>query len=624
MNPFWSQARRMLDRPGIAVLALVMAFVSAAGLGVGLLGLVPVLNNIGLGNQANEKDLPALAAELNVKLAAKSFAGISLPVIPQNWIDALPTGAFNAVLWIVVSLGVLTIFGATANFLHEYLSLTIATRTVANLRRSAFHRVLHMPLGSVVRGNSSDLISRIINDTGILQRGFQQLTSKAVAQVTKSIASLAAAFVLSWRLTLITVVIAPVLAMILRKLGKRITRASKSQMKSQARLWETAGEAVRGFRVVKVFASERYEIGRFTVANAELMRESLRARTARAISSPLVDTIAIIVVGGLALVAAKAIISHQLEPSTFFGVLGSLAVCGASLKPLTGILQDIQTARAAAERLQQVLEAPVEATRETSKPRLARHCEALDLLDVSFKYPGSDQPAIENVTLHFPHGERVAIVGPNGCGKTTLLSLLPRLYEPDSGKVLIDGNDVSRVSLRSLRRQFGVVTQETVLFRGTVLANIAYAMPLNDPSIRARVEEAAIKAHAHEFITRLPQGYDTPVGEQGLTLSGGQRQRIAIARAILRDPAILIMDEATSMIDTESESMIARAIADFGRARTCLIVAHRLSTVMNADRIVVMDKGRILDQGRHAELLERCDLYRGLAGTRLIATGTAD
>lgn len=604
----------MLRDRGLAATALVMAFVSAGGLGAGLLGLVPVMGII-FGKNGERKDLPIILAEWNERHAGQTWTWLKLPAprVPQAVIDALPSGPFNAVLVIVVSLGVLTVIGATANFLHEYLSLTISTRAVADLRRRAFHRVLHMPLGEVVRGASSDLISRIISDSGAVQRGFQQMTSKAVAQVTKGAAALVAAFVLNWRLTMITVIVAPVLAVVLRKLGKRITRASRKQMQSQAKLLEAAGEATRGFRVVKVHGAERYEIARFTRANEEVLRESMKVRTARAIASPLMEVVALFVAGGLALVAAKQIINQHLDATTFIGVLGALGVCGASLKPLTGIMQDIQTARAASDRLQQLLGGPLEEVRDTRRPTLARHAESIVFEDVYFSYPGAESPALDGVNLTIGHGERVAVVGPNGCGKTTLLSLVPRLYEPASGRILVDGNDISRVSMKSLRRQIGVVTQETVLFRGTVASNIGYGLP-PERATAELIEQAARRAHAHEFIARLPQGYDTPVGEQGLTLSGGQRQRIAIARAILRDPAILIMDEATSMIDTESEAQIAQAVAEFGRSRTCLIVAHRLSTVMNADRIVVMEKGRVADQGRHDELLGRCVLYRSLAG----------
>lgn len=602
-SPFWRIARRLLRYRGTALSALVMAFVSAAGLGAGILGLVAVLNNI-LGEKHDT--LPVLVERVN--------SGVLGGRIPAQWIAALPEGRFDAVLWIVIALGVLTVVGAVANFLHAYLSLTLTTRVVADVRRAAFRRLIHMPLGVVVSKGGHDITSRILHDTNILNRGLQALTSKAVAQLTKGGAAMVAAFVISWRLSLVTLFVAPVLAFIIRKLGKRIRRASRGAMRGQARLLESANEVTRGFRVVKAYTAERYEIGRFSRHNRDVMREMLRARTASALASPLLETLAIFVLGGLAIIAAKAIIDGALEPTDFLGAIGALGVAGATLKPLNAVVQDIQTAEAAAQRLEEVLDAEPEDLRTAGRPRLPRHSESIEFVDVSFAYKGQDSPAVDSVSLLVRRGETVAFVGPNGCGKTTLLSLVPRLFSPTAGRVLIDGVDTATVSLRSLRRQIGVVSQETVLFGGTIASNIAYGTP---GATRDRIESAARSAYAHEFISRQPDGYDTVVGDQGLTLSGGQRQRISIARALLRDPTILILDEATSMIDSESEALIARAISEFARSRTCLVVAHRLATVVNADRIVVMDAGRVADVGRHEELLGRCPLYRDLARHQL-------
>ncbi len=601
-SPFWRISRRLLRYRWTALAALGMAFVSAAGLGAGILGLVPVLNNI-LGQDF--KPLPVLAKELDGRLGGH---------IPDPWIAALPDGRFDAVLWIVVLLGVLTVVGAAANFLHAYLSLTLTTRVVADVRRAAFRRLVHMPLGVVARGGGHDITSRILHDTNILNRGLQSLTSKSVAQLTKGGAALVAAFVISWRLSLVTLVVAPVLAVIIRTLGKRVRRASRGAMKGQAKLLEAASEVTRGFRVVKCFAAERHEIGRFTRHNRQVMREMLRARTASALASPLIETVAIFVLGALAIVAAKAIIDGALEPARFLLAMGALGVAGATLKPLNAVVQDIQTAEAAAQRLEEVLDAEPEDLRTAGRPRLPRHSESIEFQGVSLQYPGQESPAVDGVSLLVRRGETVAFVGPNGCGKTSLLSLVPRLFTPTAGRVLIDGVDTSGVSLRSLRRQIGVVSQETVLFSGTIATNIAYGTP---GAARARIEDAARRAYAHDFIARQPEGYDTVVGDQGLTLSGGQRQRLAIARALLLDPSILILDEATSMIDSESEAMIARAIAEFARSRTCLVVAHRLATVVNADRIVVMNAGRVVDIGGHGALLARCPLYADLARHQL-------
>lgn len=594
----------MLRYRAILAAALLCAVLSAGGLGAGILGIYPVLKSI-LGER---QELAQIAASYNASVPEWLQA-------PQVWIDALPRGPFTAIVVIFAGLGVLTLLGGAANFLHQYLSLTVVQRTVADLRREAFHRVIRLPLRQVLMGGTSDTVSRIVNDSAQLEAGLNALLSRSVAQVTKGMAALAAALIINPVLTLAAAFVAPVLYTVIRRLGKRIRRASRSALSSQAGLYGAANQALQGLRVVKVHTTERYEAGRFHRFNKDVMRQMLKVRTARALASPLVEVLSVIVLGLLSLAAAWAILERKLEPESFLLAIGALFAAGASLKPLTGLANDIQASSAAAGRLAELLGAEPEPGHDNALPRLSRHGDRIELQGVTLTYPGADRPALAGVDLTIRHGERVAIVGPNGSGKTTLLSMVPRLFDPDAGSVRIDGRDVRDVSVRSLRRQIGVVTQETVLFPGTVRANIAYGA---DDVTEERVVDAAARARADEFIRALPKGYETVVGEQGATLSGGQRQRIAIARAVLRDPSILILDEATSMIDADSEARIAEAIAEFSRGRTCLIVAHRLSTVLGADRIVVMDGGRIVDQGSHAELMVRCPTYRLIADNQLV------
>jgi ABC-type multidrug transport system fused ATPase/permease subunit len=584
MDPFWHFARRMLRYRGTVAVAVLMALISAGSLGAGLVAVVPVLGNILDKDNPQNQNLPALVTRLNNSTLVHGR-------ISQAWIDSLPTGAFTAVVAIIGLLGVLTVFGGTANFLHAFLSLTVVQRTVANIRREAFHRVLRLPLKDIVVGGAADKVSRIINDTASLENGFTSLLSKALAQLTKGLASAVAAFVIDWKLALSALILVPPLYTIIRRLGKKIRRASRSALASQAGLLGAANEALQGLRVVKVHTSERYEAGRFHHINKEVMRQTFRARTARALATPVVEVLTTVVFGGLFLVAAKAVIKEGLESKHLLGALGALFAAGASLKPLTGLINDIQVSSAAAGRIKEMMDAAPEPGHDSKLPRLPRHEKSVEFRDLTFTYPGQMRPALTGISLRIRHGERIAVVGPNGSGKTTLLALVPRLFDPDGAEpagVYIDGMDIRTVSIRSLRRQIGVVTQETVLFRGSVRGNIAYGA---EDVTMERIEAAARKARAHDFIAALPQGYETLVGEQGLTLSGGQRQRIAIARAILREPAILILDEATSMIDADSEAKIADAIAEFSAGRTCLIVAHRLSTVIGADRIIVMDQG---------------------------------
>jgi ATP-binding cassette, subfamily B, bacterial MsbA len=615
MESFWTFARRMLRYRRTVAGAVAMAFLSAGGLGAGLLGLRPVLENL-LG--PSPKGLPEFARELNQNRLVDGR-------IPESVISALPSGAFTAVVWIMIGLGILTVLGAAANFLHAYLSLTVVNRTTANIRREVFHRVLRLPLKDVVSAGPSDTISRIVNDTNTLAAGFTALLSRALAHVTKGLAAIVAAFIYDWRLAIAALLVAPLLAFTIRKLGKRIRRASRKALDSQAGLYGAAAEALQGLRVVKVHANERYEAGRFHRINKEVMQQMNRARTARALASPLVEVMTIFSLGILVVIAARIIMIQQLNATNLTLTLVALGIAGASLKPLTGVINDVQAASAAGDRLAELLRRSPEAGHDQRLPRLARHHTSITFRNVSFTYPNATRPALDHITLHIAHGERIAIVGPNGSGKTTLLALVPRLFDPDRptpgengelpGAVLIDGHDIREVSIRSLRRQIGVVTQETVLFSGTIRANIAYGA---ENAGQEAVIAAAKKARAHEFIESLPEGYETLVAEQGATLSGGQRQRLAIARAILRQPSILILDEATSMIDADSEAKIADAINEFASGRTCLIVAHRLSTVVNADRIIVMDRGCIIDQGSHDELLDRCPTYRLIAEHQLV------
>ncbi len=590
----------MLRYRRLLVGAIVMAVVAGAGLGASLIAVAPVLENILGGGQS-------LAEIFREKLPA----GL---VPPESWLQRLPESPYAAILWIVVTLGVVTVVSEAARFLHAYFALTVVHRTVARIRLEAFRCVVKLPLRSVVHDGTSDTVSRIINDTNRLSEGFNALLSKGVISIAKGAGALVAALVIDWRLTLIALIVAPVLYAVIRKLGKRIRRASRAALDSQAEMLGLTTQAMQSLRVVKVYGTERFEARRFHKTNTRVMRELLRVRTARALASPVVEILSIFALGFLSVVAAKAILDGHLETDAFILTIVSLAVAGESLRPLTGIVNDVQQSAAASDRISQLLDSEPEAGHEADLPKLPRHSASLSFDNVSMTYPGAARPALDGISLDVKFGETIAVVGPNGCGKTSLLSLVPRLFDPQAGRVLVDGKDVREFEVRSLRNQIGVVTQETVLFADTIAANIGYGT--SRPDI-ASIREAAEKARAIDFIERLPQGFDSDVGEQGLTLSGGQRQRISIARAILRDPAILILDEATSMIDAESEAMIAQALGEFSRGRTTLVVAHRLSTVRRADRIVVMDAGKVVDQGTHEELLGRCDVYRKLARTQL-------
>jgi ABC-type multidrug transport system fused ATPase/permease subunit len=597
MHAFWHFAARLLKHKARLATAMGLALISAGGLGAGLLALAPVLEFLLRKNQSLGQWITQNA-----------------PWIPPEFTEHLPKDAFGGVVVVFVGLLIMTVVGAAANFGHQYLALTLCVRTVTEIRHDVFKHAVNLPLGTVLQRGASDLVSRTVRDSSELQRGLVALTGKTVAQITKGGAAFLAAVWFDWRITLVALVAVPVLAIPLRKFGKRIRKGVRGSLRAQADLLRVSNESMQGMRAVKSATAEAESIRRFDAVNAIVLREEMRVRFAQSMSSPIVESIAIVAICVLALIAARQIIDGKLEFDTFVLSLGALAAAGGSLKPIAGFVNDIQAASAPAERLEEVMKVAREDAGERRKQPLPQHKREIRFEDVSFRYAGADVDALQDVNLVIQHGERVAFVGGNGCGKTTLLSMLSRLFVPSAGRVLVDGADIAQHGLKTVRAQVGVVTQDAFLIRGSITENIRFGH--DTPSDEA-VRLAARRAYAESFIDRLPDGFATVVAEGGTSLSGGQRQRISIARAVLRDPRILILDEATSQVDAESEDLINTAITEFGAGRTTLVIAHRLSTVLAADRIVVMEAGRIVATGRHEELLASCAAYQRIARTQL-------
>jgi len=597
-SAFWTFARRLLKRPLACAAALGLAFISAGGLGAGLLSLGPILQLI-LGESSSLRSI----------VEAKVTRHPWIPVSP-GIVQMIPEDRLAGVAVVLAGLLVLTIFGATANFLHQYLSMSLCTRLVAEVRLDAFRHAIRLPLLAVVRRGASEFTTRIINDCSALQAGLSILTGRAIAQLTKGITALAAAIWFDWRICVVCLIVGPAMAIVLRKLGKQIRGGIKGSLKEQEGLLRVTTETLQGLRAVKTATAERVMLQRFNRSNASVVRQELRVRMARALASPLIELLALVVVMGLALLAASEIIDGKLTFDDFVLALGSLAVASGSLKPVTAMISDIQAAEAPSERLLELFDLDLEESPESRRrPDIARVRSSMVFEGISFTYPGAEHPAVSGLSLEIRAGERVAIVGPNGCGKTTLLALLTRVADPDAGKIVLDGTDIRSCNVRSLREQMGVVTQEPMVLRASIADNITLG---KGGVTRDDVVAAATRALAHEFISRLPEAYDTVVSEQGASLSGGQRQRLAIARALLRNPSILILDEATSQVDGESEEQISRAVTSISRQCTVITVAHRLSTMLAADRIIVMDGGRVVDSGQHGELLARCSTYQRL------------
>jgi len=611
MKSFWRFARLMLRYKRLLVLAgvgaLFDAVCAAAGYGT-LMWIIEQLFNAG----RTAHDI--VAEKLASPAVAERFGDLShlADVVPDDqWLG------FGFLLGIIFLLAML---GSLGRFAHQYFAITVSLRTVMSIRKAAFQRLVHVPLGVTAEEGTADNLSRVVRDSGQLARGFNTLTSKAVRDILQGVAALTVALLVSWELTAVFLVGVPIIGLCIKRFGKRIRRASKRANRQFGQMLGALTESLQSLPVVKVNQAEGYERRRFNTINRAVLTEEMAARTARALSSPVIELIAMAGVIAVAMFAAWLIYRSEsgVEPADLIGVLMMLGIAGAAFKPLANLNNDLQEAAASAERVEQVVEMPVESVvhhgEKTRGPKLPRHRESVAFENVSFTYPVSTTPAIQQIDLRVEHGRVTAIVGGNGSGKSTLVNLIPRLYEPTRGRVLIDGRDVADYSLRSVRRQIAMVTQATVLFDGTIAENIRYGHRHADDK---RIIEAAQRAHAHQFIVQLPDGYDTHIGEWGGRLSGGQRQRLAIARAILRNPAILIMDEATSQIDTESERQITEAMAEFTRDRTTFVIAHRMSTVINADLIVVLEDGRIAATGKHEQLLRTSDTYRVLCQTQL-------
>ena len=606
MSSFWSFVGKMARHRLMLVSAVAFALISALGLGVGLLSLAPVLTQIV--HPESGTGLAEMAVDFNAQGHWFQF--------PQWLIDLLPSDRFDGVVLVLIFISCLTVVGAICNFVHQYLSQTLTTKAVAEFRSELFRKVIRLPLDRVVTRGPSEYIARLVRDAAALQQGLNALLSKTVAQITKGCAALVVAIVYDWKIVLVALVVGPVIAIVLRKLAKRVRRGSRGSLAAQQEMLRHTTEIMQGLRAVKTSTGEHESEVDFDVVNRDVVRHELRMRLARAMSGPIVESLAIIALSLLAAIASKSILEGSLPFDRFILSLGSLGVAGASFRPLAGIINEISAASAPAQRIREVLDEQEEPQGEQG-PLLARHRDSIRFEGVNFTYPGSDEPTLIDIDLAVDFGERVAIVGPNGSGKTTLLGLLPGLLRPTKGRVLVDGVDIASVRLSSLRDQIGVVTQETFIMNGTVEQNICFGVEGVDADV---VRSAAAVAHATDFINQLPDGFSTTIAEGGASLSGGQRQRISIARALVRNPSVLILDEATSQVDSESEVAIRDAIVAAAVDRTMLIIAHRMASVVTADRIVVMDGGRIVDVGSHDELLARCEVYARLTRTQLMGS----
>ena len=512
----------------------------------------------------------------------------------------------NEGMLILIPLAVLVIYllKGVCNYGQTVLMSHIGFRVITDLRRDLYRQILRQPLSFFTKNPTGLLISRVTNDVTFLQGA----VSEAVTSLMKdSFTLVALVFVIFWRdwqLAIIASLVFPLAVYPIAQFGRRMRRIATESQVSMGDLVSILQETITGNRIVKAFGMEEHENRRFAQENERQFKLAMKSVTVRAISSPLMEFLGGVGIAAIIFYGGWQVIAGTSTPGTFFSFLAALLMLYEPVKRLTNVNNTIQQGLAGAERIFQVLDTEPDIQNRPGAAELPSIRREISIEGVTFRY--EEDPVLRDVYLKIRAGEVIAFVGMSGGGKTTLVNLIPRFYDVNEGRVAIDGTDIRDVTLESLRAQIGIVTQQTILFNDTVRGNIAYG------DVRKSDEDivrAAMAANAHDFISKLPQGYDTVIGEQGVKLSGGERQRISIARALLKDAPILILDEATSSLDTESEIEVQDALEKLMKGRTTLVIAHRLSTIRNADRIIALVDGRIVEEGTHESLLEKRGEY---------------
>ncbi len=498
---------------------------------------------------------------------------------------------------------VLSVIRGLSGYASAVVMTDVGQRVVRDLRERFFGHIVKQSATFFSRRSSGELISRLTNDVAQIQRAVSETTGDLIRESLTLVGYIGWMFWLQWELALVCAVTAPLVVYPLSQLGRRVRGQTRRSQEELQHLTHIANEAFTGHRIVKAFGAETREADRFRRASHDLYRTFMRVTKMIAALPPMMEFIGGLAVIGVLWFGHREIELKQLTVPEFMGFLTAALLMYQPLKRLSGANASIQQALAASTRIFEMLDRNTEVVDKPGSPDIAPLSTSVEFRNVGFAY--DDDPTkfiVRRVSFSVPKGQVVALVGLSGAGKTTLVNLIPRFYDVKEGAVLIDGVDTRDVTLKSLREQIALVTQETVLFDDTIAANIAYGRP---QASRDAIEVAAKAAHAHDFISALPAGYDTKIGERGQRLSGGQRQRLAIARALLRDSPLLILDEATSSLDAESESLVQDALATLMTNRTTFVIAHRLSTIRRADVIVALDKGRVVEMGSHDELVNR-------------------